>query len=48
VQYVGLAPGFVGLYQTNFTVPSLTAGSYPMVLTVGGVSSNAASVVVGE
>jgi len=47
VQYVGLAPGFVGLYQANFKVPTLTAGSYQMVLTVGGVSSNAASVVVG-
>jgi uncharacterized protein (TIGR03437 family) len=48
VQYVGLAPGFVGLYQANFKLPALSAGSYPMVLTVGGVSSNAASVVVGD
>jgi uncharacterized protein (TIGR03437 family) len=48
VQYVGLAPGFVGLYQANFKLPSLAAGSYPMVLTIGGVSSNAASVVVGD
>jgi uncharacterized protein (TIGR03437 family) len=47
VQYVGLAPGFVGLYQANFTLPLLSAGSYSMVLMVGGVSSNAASVVVG-
>ena len=46
-EYVGLAPGFVGLYQVNFKLPSLAAGSYPMVLTIGGVSSNAASVVVG-
>jgi uncharacterized protein (TIGR03437 family) len=46
-EYVGLVPGFVGLYQVNFELPSLTAGSYPMVLTIGGVSSNAASVVVG-
>ena len=46
VEYLGLAPGFVGLYQANFKLPSLTAGSYPMVLTIGGVSSNAASVVV--
>jgi uncharacterized protein (TIGR03437 family) len=48
VQYVGLAPGFVGLYQANFKLPSLSAGSYPMVLTIGGISSNAASVVVGD
>jgi|CZKS01.1.fsa_nt_gi hypothetical protein len=46
VQYVGLAPGFVGLYQANFKLPTLTAGSHPMVLTIDGVSSNAASVVV--
>jgi uncharacterized protein (TIGR03437 family) len=47
VEYVGLTPGFVGLYQTNFTVPSLAPGAYPVVVTIGGVSSNAAMVDVG-
>ena len=47
VQYVGLTPGFVGLYQTNFTLPSLAPGAYPVVVTIGGVSSNAAMVDVG-
>jgi uncharacterized protein (TIGR03437 family) len=47
VYYVGLTPGFVGLYQTNFKLPALTPGSYPIVLTIGGVSNNAASVAVG-
>lgn len=38
--YLGLTPGFVGLYQANFKVPNLTAGDYPLVVTVNGLSSN--------
>jgi uncharacterized protein (TIGR03437 family) len=37
--YLGLAPGFVGLYQANFTVPNVAAGDYPLVITVNGVAS---------
>jgi len=48
VEYLGLTPGLVGLYQTNFKVPSLAPGSYPVVVTLGGVSSNAAMVAVGS
>lgn len=47
VEYLGLTPGLVGLYQANFTVPAMTPGSYPLVVTVDGVSSNAAMVAVG-
>jgi uncharacterized protein (TIGR03437 family) len=47
VEYIGLAPGFVGLYQANFKLPSLTSGSYPIVVTIGGVPSNTAWMVVG-
>lgn len=47
VEYLGLTPGFVGLYQANFMVPAIAPGSYPVVVTVGGVSSNAASIAVG-
>lgn len=47
VQYLGLTPGFVGLYQANFTVPSLAPGAYPVVITMAGNSSNSATVVVG-
>ncbi len=37
VSYYGLAPGFVGLYQFNLTVPSsLANGDYPITVTVGG------------
>lgn len=40
VEFSGLAPGFVGLYQINVTVPNgLSAGEYDVVLTIGGVTS---------
>jgi uncharacterized protein (TIGR03437 family) len=48
VAYLGLTPGFVGLYQANFTVPTLTPGTYSIVVSIGGNSSNAATVVVGS
>lgn len=48
VEYLGLTPGFVGLYQANFTVPSLAPGSYPVVVTVAGNTSNAATIAVGS
>jgi uncharacterized protein (TIGR03437 family) len=36
ILFSGYAPGFVGLYQVNFTVPSgLTAGDQPLILAVG-------------
>jgi uncharacterized protein (TIGR03437 family) len=36
VQYAGLAPGYVGLYQINVTVPSITAGDWPLVIQLNG------------
>ena len=47
VAYVGLTPGFVGLYQANFTVPMLTPGNYSVVVTVAGNASNSATITVG-
>ena len=47
VKYLGLTPGFVGLYQANFTVPTLAPGSYPVTITMAGNSSNTATVVIG-
>lgn len=38
--YVGLTPTAVGLYQANFNVPQLTAGTYPVVITISGQASN--------
>ena len=43
VQYAGLSAGFVGLLQVNLQTPTgLTAGDYPMVITIGGAASNSA------
>ena len=42
-----LAQGFVSLLQINVAVPSgLAAGSYPMVVTIGGQVSNSATVSI--
>jgi uncharacterized protein (TIGR03437 family) len=40
VNYVGLTPGLVGLYQANFVVPQVTAGNHPLVITISGQASN--------
>lgn len=41
VTFSGLAPGIVGTYQVNATVPSgVPAGTAPVVITVGGQSSH--------
>ncbi len=40
IGFLGLTPGSVGLLQINATVPALTPGTYPVILTVGGVTSN--------
>jgi uncharacterized protein (TIGR03437 family) len=47
VSFAGLAPSFVGLWQVNIVVPSgLTTGNFPLTVTVGGQTSNSASVSV--
>ncbi len=43
VDYIGLTPGGIGLYQANFNVPQLAKGSYPVVLTIDGTASNTLS-----
>jgi uncharacterized protein (TIGR03437 family) len=47
VQYSGLAPDFVGLYQVNVQVPAnvVSASAAPLVLSNGGNSTTAALVV---
>jgi uncharacterized protein (TIGR03437 family) len=47
VQFSGLAPGFVGLYQMNVRVPDDTAtGLQPVVVTANGIASKAANLPV--
>ncbi len=48
-QFLGLAPGWVGLDQANITVPvGLVTGAYPVVITVGGVQSNGPTMYVTQ
>ncbi len=44
--YIGLTPGFVGLYQANFRLPVLAAGDHQVAVMVGGVASNGARLTV--
>jgi uncharacterized protein (TIGR03437 family) len=47
VLFAGLTPGLIALLQLDITVPSgLAAGSYPMVVTLGGQVSNSATVSI--
>jgi uncharacterized protein (TIGR03437 family) len=48
VQFSGLAPGFAGLYQVNVQVPDgVSPGdAVPVVVTIGGVPSNTATIAV--
>jgi len=47
VSFSGLAPGFAGLYQVNAMVPAtLSAGTYPMTITIGNQTSEAGSITI--
>ena len=55
VSFAGLTPGLVGLAQANVVVPltgadgnPLPPGDYPVLLNVGGVTSNSANITVGR
>ena len=45
--FAGLAPGFVGLVQMNIVVPTgLSAGDYPLTVTIAGQTSNSGTVSI--
>ena len=47
VQFSGLAPGFVSLYQVNVQVPTgISAGAQPITCAIGGVTSTAGQLYV--
>jgi uncharacterized protein (TIGR03437 family) len=48
VQYAGLTPGFIGLYQVNVPVPGGTAPGSTLSLSIkaSGVLSNAVNVAI--
>jgi uncharacterized protein (TIGR03437 family) len=50
VQFSGLAPGFAGLYQINARVPTGVAigNAVPITITMGGVTSNTATIAVSQ
>jgi len=49
VNFAGLSPGFVGLYQVNAEVPAgaPSGGSVQVKLSIGGVESNMVTIAVG-
>jgi uncharacterized protein (TIGR03437 family) len=49
VQFAGLTPGFVGLYQVNFQVPlNAGTGDQTLIVSQNGVSSNASRLPVSK
>jgi hypothetical protein len=46
VLFAGLTPGYIGLLQVNLRVAALGSGDYAVVVTIGGVTSNAAMLTV--
>jgi uncharacterized protein (TIGR03437 family) len=40
LQYAGLTPGLIGLYQFNVVIPTLAPGDYALTVDTGGVPAN--------
>lgn len=45
--FAGMTPTYVGLVQVNFQFPDLTAGAYPIEITIGAARSNTPLVDIG-
>ncbi|MGA3019160.1 MAG: IPT/TIG domain-containing protein [Bryobacteraceae bacterium] len=48
VNYIGLSPGSIGLYQANYVVPQVAAGDHPLVITISGHGSNNPLIAVAK
>jgi uncharacterized protein (TIGR03437 family) len=46
VDYIGLTPTLIGVYQADIVVPKLTAGDHALVITIDGAASNSALVSI--
>jgi uncharacterized protein (TIGR03437 family) len=46
VQFSGLTPTAVGLYQLNVVVPNGLAGVVPVIISIGGVNSKPSAIAV--
>jgi uncharacterized protein (TIGR03437 family) len=46
VDYLGLTPGFIGLYQLNVHVPALPTGDHTLAITMNGKTSSSALISV--
>ncbi len=46
IQFTGLAPLYPGVAQMNLKVPALGSGVYPLMVTIGGNTSNTAQLVI--
>jgi uncharacterized protein (TIGR03437 family) len=47
IQFLGLTPYFVGLAQANLQVPQVSAGDYPMAISINGAVSAPAILSIG-
>jgi adhesin/invasin len=48
VLYIGLSPGWAGLYQVDFVIPQIAKGTYPLQITIAGQASNEPVIAVGN
>jgi uncharacterized protein (TIGR03437 family) len=48
VLFAGFSPGFAGLYQVDFVVPSLTSGNWTVLINQNGVAANTTTLPVSN
>jgi uncharacterized protein (TIGR03437 family) len=48
VNYIGLAPTLIGVYQVNFVIPKVAAGDRGLVVTINGTASNSGLINVAN
>ena len=48
VFFLGMTPGFAGFGQATIRVPDVPAGDQPVIITIGGVASNAPVITVSR